>query len=80
MLWGDPFPFVADGDTRLTIGRGRHRDPDPTACWGMPDRVIEQDHHELVKAIGIAMHLDAARRFELKHLTARQRVGGAHRF
>ena len=49
MLWGDPFPFIADGDTRLTIGRGCYRDPDPTACWGMPDRVIEQDHHELVK-------------------------------
>src|SRR5215213_7468059 len=45
----------------------------------MPDRVVEQDHHELVEAIRVAVNLDAARRFELEYLTGSQRPGGAHR-
>ena len=80
VLRGDPFSFVADGDAHLAIGRGRHRDSDPATCRGVPDRVVEQDHHELVKAIRVAANFYAARRFELEHLTGRQRLGGVHRF
>jgi hypothetical protein len=75
---GDPFPFVADGDTRLAVGRSRDRDSDPSAGRGMPDGVVEQDHHQLVEAVGIAGNLDAARRFQLENLARRQRFSRTH--
>ena len=45
----------------------------------MPDRVVEQDHHQLVETVRVAGNLDAARRFQLEELTGRQCLGGAHR-
>jgi hypothetical protein len=80
VLRGDPFPFVADGDARLAISRGHDRDSDPPTGRGMPDGVVEQDHHQLVEAVGVAGNLHAARRFELENLARRQRRGGAHGF
>jgi hypothetical protein len=75
VLRRDSFPLVANGDTRLAVGCGRDRDPDPPAGRGMPDGIVEQDHHQLVEAVGIAGNLDAAWRFELEDLTRRQRFG-----
>ena len=69
MLRGDPFPFVADGDTRPAVGRGRDRDSDVAPGWGMPDSVVEQDHQQLVEAVTVAGDLDAARRLQLENLT-----------
>jgi hypothetical protein len=46
----------------------------------MPDGVVEQDHHQLVEAVGVTGNLHTARRFELEHLARRQRRGGAHGF
>jgi hypothetical protein len=69
MLRGDPFPFVADGDTRPAVGCGRDRDSDVAPGWGMPDSVVEEDHQQLVEAVTIAGDLDAARRLQLENLT-----------
>jgi hypothetical protein len=46
----------------------------------MPDGVVEQDHHQLVEAVGVAGDFDPARRFQLENLARRQRLGGAHGF
>jgi hypothetical protein len=76
VLRSDPFPFVTDGNARLAIRRARDRDSDPSAGRGMPDGVVEQDHYQLVEAVGVAWNLDATRCFQLEYLARRQSRGG----
>jgi hypothetical protein len=80
MLRGDTLAFVAHGESRRSIRRGGDRYPDAAPGRSVPDRVVEQNHHELVQTVAIPVHGDAARCFQFQDLSRRERFRGTHRF
>ena len=44
----------------------------PGTAWRVPDRIVEENHQQLVKAIGIPLNNDLSRRLEFENLASRQ--------
>jgi hypothetical protein len=80
MLRSDTLAFVSHGESRRSFRRGGDRYPDAAPGRSVPDRVVEQNHHELVQTVAIPAYRDAAWRFQFQYLSRRERFRGTHRF
>jgi hypothetical protein len=76
---GDAFAFVANRDSSLAIGCGGESNPYSSRWWGVPNRVVQQDHQELMETVSISRNLDAPGRFQFERVAGRQDFSGAHR-
>lgn len=70
----DTVAVVPDGQTGVALGRHSDGNADVASRRRVTDRIVDQDHGQLMEAIRIAKNFDGPRRLEL------QIVGGGERF